>query len=193
MLSHSVVSNSFRRHGARQAPLSTGILQQEYWSGLPCPTPVDLPNPGIKPRSPALQQIVYHLSHQGNPLLLLDMYILWFIEGKDVGRSLVGRRFPNCLNGFRRLLIQTGTAWEAPPLALVGFCFPSWIEIFQSLHGLLVSPFHKPLKKKKKKKTPWFHLPSRWLPNPCQTLCRFLIFLGTLYSLVGSIKWKLLM
>ena len=25
-----------------------GILQQEYWSGLPCPAPVDLPNPGIK-------------------------------------------------------------------------------------------------------------------------------------------------
>ena len=32
-----------------------GILQQEYWSGLPFPSPGDLPNPGIKPRSPALQ------------------------------------------------------------------------------------------------------------------------------------------
>ena len=29
--------------------------RQEYWSGLPCPPPGDLPNPGIKPRSPALQ------------------------------------------------------------------------------------------------------------------------------------------
>jgi len=29
--------------------------QQEYWSGLPCPPPGDLPNPGIKPRFPALQ------------------------------------------------------------------------------------------------------------------------------------------
>ena len=176
MLSRSVVSNSFRRHGARQAPLSTGILQQEYWSGLPCPTPVDLPNPGIKPRSPALQQIVYHLSHQGNPLLLLDMYILWFIEGKDVGRSLVGRRFPNCLNGFRRLLIQTGTAWEAPPLALVGFCFPSWIEIFQSLHGLLDSPFPKALKKKKKKQLHGFIC----LPDGFLTLARLCV--GFWYS-----------
>ena len=29
--------------------------RQEYWRGLPCPTPGDLPNPGIEPRSPALQ------------------------------------------------------------------------------------------------------------------------------------------
>ena len=32
-----------------------GILQQEYWSGLPFPSPGDLPDPGIKPGSPALQ------------------------------------------------------------------------------------------------------------------------------------------
>ena len=32
-----------------------GLSQQEYWSGLPCPPPGDLPNPGIEPRSPALQ------------------------------------------------------------------------------------------------------------------------------------------
>ena len=32
-----------------------GILQAEYWCGLSCPSPGDLPNPGIKPRSPALQ------------------------------------------------------------------------------------------------------------------------------------------
>jgi len=29
--------------------------REEYWSGLPCPSPGDLPNPGIEPRSPALQ------------------------------------------------------------------------------------------------------------------------------------------
>ena len=39
---------------ARQAPLSVGFPRQEYWSGLPCRLPGDLPNPGIKPRSPAL-------------------------------------------------------------------------------------------------------------------------------------------
>ena len=36
---------------ARQAPSSMGFFRQEYWSGLPCPAPGDLPNPGIKPPS----------------------------------------------------------------------------------------------------------------------------------------------
>ena len=40
---------------AFQAPLSTGISRQEYWSGLPFPPPGDLPNSGIKPGFPALQ------------------------------------------------------------------------------------------------------------------------------------------
>ena len=38
-----------------QAPLSMGFSMQEYWSGLPLPTPGDLPNLGIEPASPALQ------------------------------------------------------------------------------------------------------------------------------------------
>ena len=36
---------------ACQAPLSTGFSRQESWSGLPCPPPGDLPDPGIKPAS----------------------------------------------------------------------------------------------------------------------------------------------
>ena len=43
---------------ARQVPLTMEFTRQEYWSGLPCPPPGDLPDPGIKhmsPESPALQ------------------------------------------------------------------------------------------------------------------------------------------
>ena len=40
---------------ASQAPPSMGFSSQEYWSGLPFPSPGDLPNPGIEPRSLALQ------------------------------------------------------------------------------------------------------------------------------------------
>ena len=40
---------------AYQAPSSMGFSRQEYWSGLPFPSPGDLPHPGIKPRSPALR------------------------------------------------------------------------------------------------------------------------------------------
>ena len=40
---------------AHQSPLSMEFSRQEYWSGLPCPPPGDLPDPGIKPAFPALQ------------------------------------------------------------------------------------------------------------------------------------------
>ena len=40
---------------ALQAPLSMGFSRHKYWSGLPCPPPGDLPDPGTKARSPTLQ------------------------------------------------------------------------------------------------------------------------------------------
>ena len=42
-----------------------GFSRQEYWSGLPFPSPGDLPDPGIELRSPALQADSLHPSHQG--------------------------------------------------------------------------------------------------------------------------------
>ena len=54
--SHSVVSDPVTPWTvAHQAPLSMGFSRQEYWSGLPCPSLGDLPNPGIKHGSPTLQ------------------------------------------------------------------------------------------------------------------------------------------
>ena len=52
-----VVSDSLRPYGlyvAYQAPLSMGFSRQEYWSGLPFPSPGDLPDPGIKPAAPTI-------------------------------------------------------------------------------------------------------------------------------------------
>ena len=40
---------------ACQAPMSIGFFRQEYWNGLPFPSPADILNPGIEPLSPALQ------------------------------------------------------------------------------------------------------------------------------------------
>ena len=40
---------------AHQAPLTLGFSRQAYWSGLPCPPPGDLPDPGMEPRSPAFR------------------------------------------------------------------------------------------------------------------------------------------
>ena len=56
-----------------------GISRQEYLSGLPCPPPGDLFNPGIKPvslASPALQADALPLSHQGSPDISREMYKL---------------------------------------------------------------------------------------------------------------------
>ena len=65
----SVVSDSFANLWSisHQAPLSTGFPRQEYWSGLLSPSPEDLPDPEIKPNSPALQSDSLTLSHQGSP------------------------------------------------------------------------------------------------------------------------------
>ena len=70
VLSSSVVSNSLQPHGlyvACQAPLSMGFSRQEYWSGLPCPPPEYLSDPGIKPGSPALQADAFQLSYKRRP------------------------------------------------------------------------------------------------------------------------------
>ena len=51
----------------RQAPLSMGFSRQEYWNGLPFPSPGDLPDPGIKPASPALADGLLPSEPQGKP------------------------------------------------------------------------------------------------------------------------------
>ena len=51
-----------------QAPPSMGFSRQEYWSGLPFPSPGDLPNPGIEPRSPALQADTLTSEPPGKPI-----------------------------------------------------------------------------------------------------------------------------
>ena len=58
---------------ALQAPQSMGPSSQEYWSGLLCPPPGDLPNPGIEPAFPSLQVdslLLSHYSGEGNGTLL---------------------------------------------------------------------------------------------------------------------------
>ena len=68
-MSRSVVSNSYVTPWtvARQAPLSMGFSRQEYGSGLPFPSPGDLPNPGIEPGSPALQAEALSSEPPGKP------------------------------------------------------------------------------------------------------------------------------
>ena len=64
----SVMFNSFATSWsiAHQAPLCMGFFQQEHWSGLPCPPPEDLPDPGIEPISPTWQADSWHLKSSNN-------------------------------------------------------------------------------------------------------------------------------
>ena len=91
--SHSVMCDSLRPHGlqsewvkslshvrlfatpwtvAYQAPPSMGFSRQEYWSGLPFPSPGDRPDPGIEPGSPALQADALTSEPPGKPNGLQD-------------------------------------------------------------------------------------------------------------------------
>ena len=60
---------------AYQAPLSMGLARQEYWSGLPFPSPGDLPDPGIEPRSPTLQADALTSAPPGKPLIMVKVKI----------------------------------------------------------------------------------------------------------------------
>ena len=56
---------------ALQAPPPMGFSRLEYWSGLPFPSPGDLPNPGIEPRSPTLQADALPSEPAGKPFYSL--------------------------------------------------------------------------------------------------------------------------
>ena len=58
---------------AHQAPLAMGFSRQEYWNGLPCSPPGDLPYPGIKPRSPTLQADSSPSESLGKPRVIISI------------------------------------------------------------------------------------------------------------------------
>ena len=71
---------------AHQGPLSAGFSRQEYWSGLPCPPPGDLPDPGNKltsHASPELQVDFFTADPLGEPYMTLQIRKLIFILELD--------------------------------------------------------------------------------------------------------------
>ena len=79
-------------HGTHQVPLPMEFSRQEYCSGLPFPSPGDLPNPGLEPKSPALQADSFSPETPGKP-----KQSLWNSPGKNIGvgiHSLLQQIFP---------------------------------------------------------------------------------------------------
>ena len=65
------------KNKCHQAPLSMGFSRQEYWNGLPFPSPGDLPNPGIEPGFPALQTDSLLSKPPGKPLVSSRLHLLF--------------------------------------------------------------------------------------------------------------------
>ena len=65
-----------------------GFSRQEHWSGLPCPSPGDLPHPGIEPRSPALQADSLLFEPQESPFAFVQLHKWLFSEN--------WKSFPGC-------------------------------------------------------------------------------------------------
>ena len=91
---------------AHQAPLSIGFSRQECWSGLPFPSPGDLPNPGVKPESlasPALTGRFF--TNMAHILLLLE----------------------NSAHGAAMPSTPAGAAWSQPSLAFLSVKVFRWV------------------------------------------------------------------
>ena len=71
---------------AHPASPSMGFSRQEYWSGLPFPSPGDLPDPGIEPGSPALEADALTSEPPGKPLFAIRTLLIFPLRGECAER-----------------------------------------------------------------------------------------------------------
>ena len=79
---------------AYQVPLSMEFSRQEYWNGLPFPTPEDCLNPGIKPTSPASPVLAggfFPMEPPGKPSCLLSFHLLFNFKCKNSNENILNR------------------------------------------------------------------------------------------------------
>ena len=89
--------------GSSVAPLSVGFSRQEYWSGLPCPSPGDLPNPGVKPGFPALAGRFFTASGSLTWNYLEKSKIRWKeMTDNPILKITVKKGFPGWGKNFKR-------------------------------------------------------------------------------------------
>ena len=120
--------------GPHQAPLSMGFSRQEYWSGLPFPSP-DLPDPGTKPRTPVLQEN----SLENRMLLLFSPSVLSY---SLLPRGLQHARLP-CPSLLPEVWSNScpSSRWCHPKISSSGIPFSSCLLSFPALGSFQMSQF----------------------------------------------------
>ena len=125
------MSDSLRSHG-----LSIGFSRPDYWSGQPFPSPGDLPNPGIEPRSPALQADSLPAEPPGKPYVFIQP--LFFGFPSHVGPHRTLSRVPLAIQqALISYLFYThiNTVYVHPNLPVhPTSLFPPWYPYICSLH-----------------------------------------------------------
>ena len=102
-----------------------GFSRQEYWNGLPCPPPGDLPNPGIETVSPALQVGPLSLGHRGSPIYIyVYIYLFFFRFFSHIGYYRILSGVP-CGHYFRDP-VRRGMTQGSPARGLLKQCYPKF-------------------------------------------------------------------
>ena len=117
---------------ACKAPLSMGFPRQEYWNGLPFPTPGDLPEPGVEPKSLELQADSLLLSHQERYICsvhLLSCVQLFATPCTVVYQASLSMGFPR------------QEYWNGLPFPILGDFPDPWIEPLSSAFPALAGGF----------------------------------------------------
>ena len=113
--------NRVRLFATYQAPPSMTFSRQEYWSGWPFPSPWDLSNPGIKPRSPTLQADALPSEPPGKPMLLkLGLKTHSVMLPLYFENHFLNYRFPSTLcwrqiqsSAWRRTVMEISPVWNS--------------------------------------------------------------------------------
>ena len=127
---------------ALQAPLSG----QEYWSGLPCPPPGDLPNPGIEPMSsvsPALQADSLPLSHHWKPntyyIPILISRVWYWQQDRKESRNELSHRY---LNDFEK---KSPVKFNKNNGIFNKYCQNNWLSIWKNINLSCYLTFDSPI------------------------------------------------
>ena len=150
---------------AKQAPPSMEPSRQEYWSGLPFPSPGDFPDPGIEPRSPALQADDFPSELPGKPLFHVDM-----INSSIMNIISSPSFFPGVENP--KFLFMAWSSWWPDPHPKASRSPPSHLIRTKETTGALILRIYEDFRstvsdtgRKTKIHSFCFHIDIKWVIN----------------------------